>query len=101
MSKVTHISKPSAKSQSVFYPPKRLSFQVNHARKSVVHQLLDNPPVQITLPADIASNHEVLDLVQKAATTTFKTLNEHYDNAFQNGIITALRMGIFFHFKVV
>ena len=95
MPKVARISMPSVETQSIFHPEKRRSFQVTHARKPVVLQLLDDPPVQITVPADIASNTEILDLIQKAATTTFKALNENYENAFRNGIIASLRMGIF------
>jgi hypothetical protein len=93
---MTRISMSPAEPQSIFSPQKCRPFQATCGRKSLVLQLLDNPPVQITVPADIASNHQILDLIEKAATTTFKALNENYQNAFRNGIVAALRMGIFF-----
>lgn len=69
-------------------------------QKSSVLQLLSNPPVQITVPEDITSNHEILDLLKKAATMTFEAMKlsfkdqerENFQNGYRKGAGAALLM---------
>jgi hypothetical protein len=82
------------------FPQEHRAPPVILAQKPSILQLLTNPPVQITIPADIASNHRILDLLKKATTMTFETMElrskdqerENFENAYRKGVETALLM---------